>query len=243
MKVINEDKNIEKKDIYSSTTISIVNWREALSIIAVFILILAILQDPFNLSEEIYYFGRIQCMSILAIIIIYNTGWMIYKQKNINLFKIIALVIMYSFLFFYFWVVTTPIDENKVSLDKNQFKIIMQNHNYSVKDITQEDKISCDAEIILEAKNNDTKFIYYKCRNKKDAEKLSNSIYEFYIKKYSDRGTSIVIGNYKEKNVDNKVWFVSKIKDTIIFGETRKDNKILFEEMIDILGYNYKAND
>lgn len=240
--MINEDKNIEKKDIYSSTTINIINWREALSIIFVFLLILVILLDPFKLMENFYYSGRIQCMCILAVIIIYNTEWMIHKQKNINLFTKIVLVIIYSFLFFYFWVNTTPIDENKVSLDKNQFKIIMQDHNYSVKNITQEDKISCDAEIVLEAKKNNTKFIYYKCRNKKDAKKLANSIYEFYIKKYSDRGTSIVIGNYKEKNVDNNVWFVSKIKDTIIFGQTHKDNKVLFEDMIDILGYNYKVN-
>jgi len=129
---------------------------------------------------------------------------------------------------------------NKEKITKEVFNSVTESYNLNVIDRTEE--YNDDILISYVYSSNDEYFIeYYELNNEENAIKLyDQNVYEMENSKGANYSESFLNGNNCQSyavTANGKYTYISRVENTIVFSEVKKEYKDKIKEIVKDLGY------
>ena len=199
--------------------------------------IFLIFEDPFEWFANFENVGRIQIFLVLGIVCALNFLFLIFKNKNHTKTAIILYIVSCIILFITVYFNTMSSDSSKVTITSEEFKQIMTYNEFVLLDEKNTSNINCKT--IINAIKNNIQLDYYEFEDIKTAKKEYERLKENYLKN-SKNYQALKKGEYFEVDSEGlkKTWIISRVKNTIVYGEIDYENKEELIRIINLIGYN-----
>ena len=204
------------------------------------VLVFIIIEDPLHIFDIFDNPGRIQLYVIFALVIILNILYLVLYKIKLKIYHIVIYIIGCIIMCTIFYFMTIPSDNDKNIKTIDEFKSTMEFHDFSITKENMIEKLEVyDSTVYLAAKD-DINFYYIINDNKRTINKIYEELNKSSFSDCTSGGQGSISGDYIERKCENPSYLRigSKIKNTMIYTESKLESKDNVETILYRLGYN-----
>ena len=203
-------------------------------------IIYLIFADPAHLFDTFENPARMQLFSLIPLIALGNGLYLKFNRISMSRIQIIIYCASYIIMALVMYSITVPFDNNKLTLSTTEFKNTMNNYGYSVSEVFGIENLKIHNSTVLLAKKDDMMIYYIVSDSRKETVNTFDDFYENYLNRCLSGDKSFRSGYYVEfecKN-PNYVKIAYRIKNTMVYSESKIESKQLVKDIFNKIGYS-----